>query len=289
MTLIQKGKNMEEKTDVMKLLENYGLHLLKEEKSPLTIEKYRRDIKKFLAFKGCQELDKKLVLRYKEMLLTKYAVSSINSMLVALNGFFKYIDRYDLIVKLCKVQQRVFCDESRELEKHEYLKLLECAKRQKKERILLILETLAGTGIRIGELPFITVRAVEDGRAEVRGKGKNRSILLSNALRSNLRGYIKRKGITNGPVFISRNGTPIHRSTVWREMKSLCVDAGIPVDKVFPHNMRHLFARVYYDMEKDIAKLADLLGHSSIETTRIYIISSGKEHLKQIEMLGLVI
>ena len=273
-----------------KLLEEYSAHLTMDERSKLTIEKYMRDITAFMAFAGEYEITKELVMDYKNKLIKdSYALRSINSMLASLNSFFDYIGWSDFKVKSLKVQQQLFCSEDKELSKAEYERLCKTAEKNHNERLKLIIQTICGTGIRVSELQFITVEAIKKGSTQVFCKGKNRKIFIVKELQKRLNYYIKRYSLETGPVFVTKTGKPINRSNIWREMKQLCKDANVNCKKVFPHNLRHLFARTFYKIEKDIAKLADILGHSSIETTRIYIISTGFEHLKKMESMRLVI
>ena len=271
-------------------LENYSLWLMKEEKSGLTIEKYIRDIARFLAFAQNRPVTKEVVMEYRDSLISRqYAVSSINSMLVALNRYFDYLGLPGLRVKLLKFQRAIFCPEEKELTREEYLRLVREAGKRGDKELSLILQTIASTGIRIGELKDITVSAVKEGKATVRSKNKSRTVFLPGKLRKYLLQYSRERRIEAGPVFQTRKGEAVNRCSVWRKMKELCRGAGVESGKVFPHNLRHLFARAYYQLEKDIAKLSDLLGHSSIETTRIYIMTSGREHRRQMEKLRLIL
>lgn len=271
-------------------LETYRLWLMKEEKSGLTIEKYIRDIARFLAFAQNRPVTKEVVMEYRDSLISRqYAVSSINSMLVALNRYFDYLGLPGLRVKLLKFQRAIFCPEEKELTREEYLRLVKEAGKRGDRELSLILQTIASTGIRIGELKDITVSAVKEGKATVRSKNKSRTVFLPGKLRKYLLQYSRERRIEAGPVFQTRKGEAVNRCSVWRKMKELCRGAGVESGKVFPHNLRHLFARAYYQLEKDIAKLSDLLGHSSIETTRIYIMTSGREHRRQMEKLRLIL
>lgn len=271
-------------------LETYRLWLMKEEKSGLTIEKYIRDIARFLAFAQNRPVTKEVVMEYRDSLISRqYAVSSINSMLVALNRYFDYLGLPGLRVKLLKFQRAIFCPEEKELTREEYLRLVREAGKRGDRELSLILQTIASTGIRIGELKDITVSAVKEGKATVRSKNKSRTVFLPGKLRKYLLQYSRERRIEAGPVFQTRKGEAVNRCSVWRKMKELCRGAGVESGKVFPHNLRHLFARAYYQLEKDIAKLSDLLGHSSIETTRIYIMTSGREHRRQMEKLRLIL
>ena len=263
--------------------------LEQEEKSQSTRQQYKRDLLRFFEFIGSTPVTKETVIRYKEELQKQYRPASVNAKLASLNGFLTFIGRSDLRVRQLKIQRRPFCSRERELSRGEYLRLISTAKKQENEKLALLIQTICGTGIRVSELQFITVEAVSAGEALISLKGKNRTILIAGKLRKALRSYAKRAGIFSGPIFITRTGRPLDRSNIWRMMKNLCADAGVEEKKVFPHNLRHLFARCFYSMDKDIARLADILGHSSINTTRIYIISSGQEHRRQIDALGLVV
>lgn len=269
---------------------SFRKHLVEEEKSDATIEKYIRDVKKFSSYAEEVEITKKTVISYKQHLLDEgYAVRSINSMLASINSLFGFLGWVDLKVKSLKIQQEIFCPEERELTRAEYERLCKTAQKRNNDRLCLILQTICSTGIRVSELPFITVEAVREGKAVVSLKGKTRVVFLLKNLRKKLRRYISESKITDGCVFITKNGKPISRSNIWREMKSLCKEAKVDSRKVFPHNLRHLFARIFYSLEKDIVKLADVLGHSSVNTTRIYIVSTGLEHRHCMEKMRLVI
>ena len=272
-----------------KEIEKFRNYLREEEKSENTMEKYIRDVTAFSAF--CDEtITKDTVIAYKQSLIDGgYAARSINSMIASLNSLFSFLGWYKLRVKSLKVQQQVFCPEEKELTKAEYERLCRTAERKQNERLCLILQTICGTGIRVSELQFITVEAVRKGEATVSLKGKTRSIFIVRDLQKKLLRYISEQKITAGAVFITRTGKTMSRTNIWREMKNLCIEAEVNPEKVFPHNLRHLFARVFYGIEKDIAKLADILGHSSINTTRIYIISTGTEHRQRMERMRLII
>lgn len=280
--------NEQQDTNYVSYLAKYLCYLKEEEKSKATQEMYGREISAFLSFAN-GEISKDSVLCYKEKLEDSYQANTINAKLAALNGFFTFLDRPDLKVRQVRVQRRVFCEEGKELSKEEYFRLVEAAKSKKNERLSLLLQAICGTGIRVSELCFITVEAVCAGQATVRLKGKTRTILIGRKLEKALKAYIKEKGIVSGPVFVTKSGKPLDRSNIWKMMKALCKSAGIDEKKVFPHNLRHLFAKLFYKAEKDISRLADVLGHTSINTTRMYIISSGKEHMRQIDALGLIV
>lgn len=273
------------------LLEKYENYLYEEEKSPATIQKYMRDLSKLSSFANGREISKQLVIEYKQHLRDagEYKTSSINSFLVAANRFFEYMDCYELKVKTFKMQKETFVPETRELSKEEYKKLVRAAEQSGKIRISMIIQTICATGIRVSELPAITVQAVKRGMATIRCKGKERQILIPRELQVRLLRYIRRQGIRRGVVFRTRGGKAVDRTSIWREMKKLCEEARVNSDKVFPHNLRHLFARTFYGMYQDIVKLADMLGHSNIETTRIYLKESYSEHQKQLQNMGLLV
>ena len=272
-----------------KAIAEFKKHLILEERSEITIEKYIRDVKVFSAYTQNAAITKETVIAYKKHLQENYAVRSVNSMLASINSLFAFLNWHDLKVKSLKLQQQVFCPEEKELTKAEYARLCRTAERKHNERLNLILQTICGTGIRVSELQYITVEAVKHGEAVVNCKAKTRSVFIVKELKHKLLRYAAEQNIKNGMVFVTRTGKPISRTNIWREMKALCEEANVNPQKVFPHNLRHLFARVFYGIEKDIAKLADILGHSSINTTRIYIISTGTEHRKRMENMRLII
>ena len=269
-------------------LDEYEKFLIREEKSAATMEKYVRDVAAFLSYVGGKVLDKELVVEYKKSLEEKkYQISSINSMLASLNNFLMFLGHPEFKVKMLKLQRKIYSEEERELNKADYMKLLEATKNQK--QLNLIFQTICGTGIRVSELKYFTVEGIKKGKLSVYCKNKIRPILVPEKLRKSLINYAKEKNIRSGCIFVTRTGKPLDRSNIWKKMKKICKSAGVNALKVFPHNFRKLFAKIYYKMEKDIAKLADILGHGSIETTRIYIMTTGLEHRRQIEKLGLVI
>lgn len=270
-------------------LAKFKVHLYGDEKSKATVKKYLRDVGNFLNFCPEREIGRSVILEYKDSLAKKYTTASANSMLCALNSYLSFIGKGELKVKLFRIQKKTFCPEDRELTRKEYQRLVHTAGSQGKRRLWLILQTVCATGMRVSELSAVTVEAARKGEATVICKGKTRRIFLVSKLCKLLLGYAKSKNITTGPVFITRNGACVDRSNVWREMKKLCRAAGVCENKVFPHNLRHLFARIFYEAEKDISSLADILGHSSINTTRIYIISSGKAHRRKMENMRLII
>ena len=263
-------------------------YMHREEKSRATQEKYLRDVNAFCDFVNGREISKELVVEWKKRLTERgYALRSVNSMLASLNCFLGFLGMQSCRVKYIRAQRQTYCAEDRELTKTEYVRLLAASK--KNEQLNLVIQTICGTGIRVSELQYFTVEAVGQGEIAVKCKNKTRTILVPGKLRSMLLNYAKRHGILGGAIFRGRNGLPLDRSSIWRRMKKLCNAAGVKASKVFPHNLRKLFARTFYKIEKDIAKLADILGHSSINTTRIYIMTTGAEHRRRIEKLGLVI
>lgn len=263
-------------------------YLIREEKSTATVEKYLRDARAFVGYVGDKAITKEVVMGYKKYLQMKeYAVRSINSMLASLNSLLDYLGWPDCKVKAIKQQKQVYCAEEKELSKAEYMRLLEAAKN--KPQLQLVMKTICGTGIRVSELKYFTVEDVEQGEVIVDCKGKTRTILVPGKLQKQLLDYARKEKIRSGVIFVTRNGKPLNRSSIWTQMKALCEEAGVNPGKVFPHNLRKLFARTFYGIEKDIAKLADILGHSSINTTRIYIMTTGIEHRRKIERLGLVV
>ncbi|MBP1586920.1 MAG: tyrosine-type recombinase/integrase [Clostridia bacterium] len=271
------------------LLSEFQAKLIDDEKSKYTIEKYLRDVRQFMVFSEQKNVDKALVVSYKAMLKDSYTVESANSMLASINAFFRFVGWLDIIVKQYRVQKKVFCEEEKELTREEYLRLVRAAEHQHNERLSLLLQTICSTGIRISELQYITVEAVRTGKAIVSCKNKTRSIFIVKKLQNLLISYCERNSIKTGQIFVTKTGNPINRSNVWREMKAVCKEAGVNPQKVFPHNLRHLFARVFYGIEKDLAKLADIMGHSNINTTRIYIIATGIEHKRKMENMKLLI
>ena len=268
----------------------FAIYLKSEEKSENTVEKYIRDVRAFATYIGESEITKESVISYKNKLISdKYAVRSINSMLASINGLFSFLGWGDLKVKSIKLQRQIYCPEEKELTKTEYMRLVNTAKQKGNGRLNLLIQTICGTGIRVSELQYITVETVKCGETVVSLKGKTRSVFFVRELQKKLLRYAAEQRITTGAIFITRNGKPMSRTNIWREMKNLCEQAGVNPQKVFPHNLRHLFARTFYSIEKDIAKLADILGHSSINTTRIYIITTGNEHRKRMENMRLII
>lgn len=268
-------------------LEKFEAYLYERENAAATIRKYLTDIRTFFQYlNGGFTIDKRTVLSYKEWLIKSYTVNSTNSMLAALNQFLDFLGMGILKVKRIKVQKNLFLQEEKELTMEEYKKLLKTAREEGKEQLALCMETIASTGIRISELAFFTIEAMKKEQIEISNKGKYRRIFLPNDLRKKLLQYANKQGIGQGPIFVTRNGKPKSRSSIWREMKSLKEKAGIDGSKIFPHNLRHLFARQYYEVTKDLAGLGDLLGHSSLNITRIYTSNTGKIYQKQLDLVN---
>lgn len=296
-------------------IERYRQYLKQEERAPATISKYLHDIRLFLEYRGGDGKDKAEksgehaeqlslqasartgprslsrddVLGFKEQLVKNYQPRSVNSMLAALNGFFAFMGWGDLRVKFIKIQRQIICEEERELSREEYYRLVKEAEKRGRERLSLALQTLCGLGLRISELKAVTAGAVRSGKLRILNKGKGRTVYMGRTLQARLLAYMKRKKIKTGEVFTTRTGRGLNRSNLWREMKRLCEKSGVSWNKIFPHNLRHLFARTFYAAQKDVVRLADIMGHSNIETTRIYTASSGREYRKKIEELGLVL
>ena len=272
----------------IKKIEEYADYLYQEEKSAATREKYLRDAKAFGIYANGNEITKELVLDWKKQLIESgYAVRSINSMLASVNSLLDFLGLSNCKVKNIRTQRQTYCAEDQELTKAEYLRLLAASKQN--EQLNLVIQTICGTGIRVSELRYFTVEAIRRGEVTVDCKNKTRTIIVPGKLKNILLNYAKRQGITAGAIFVTRSGKDLNRSNIWSAMKKLCETAGVKPSKVFPHNLRKLFARTFYGIEKDIAKLADILGHSSINTTRIYIMTTGVEHRRKIERLGLIV
>ena len=267
----------------------YARFLREEERAPATIEKYLHDIRTFIAWLDSRPVTKELAAQWKERLLEDGAApATVNTKISALNGLFKFLGREDCCVKFLRLQRQVFRDRSRELTREEYLRLLENARNTGKERLALLMEAVCSTGIRVSEVRALTVEAVRAGQACIRLKGKIRTILLPGKLCRKILKYAQKKKITFGEVFLTEGGKSLSRKQIWREMKALCAGAGVEPSKVFPHNLRHLFATTFYRVSRDIVKLADVLGHSSIETTRIYLVTTGAEHERYLNQLRLI-
>ena len=268
----------------------YGRFLRQEDRSTGTVEKYLRDVRGFFAWLDGAPVTQEEVIQWREYLLkANYAPVTVNSMLAALNGLFKYLGCADCRGKFIKIQRRLYRNPERELTRNEYARLVTAARSQGKERLVLLMEAICATGIRVSEVKHLTVEAARSGRAEVALKGKIRTILIPRKLARKLLNYARKNKTASGEIFLTGSGKPLSRRQISAEMKALCKDAGVKETKVFPHNLRHLFATVFYKACKDIARLADVLGHSSIETTRIYLLTSGKEHARALEGLGLIL
>ena len=270
------------------IIESFNCYLINEEKAQATVNKYMHDVSEFEAWLGEQELCKAEVLAYKAYLCEHFAPASVNAALSSLNSFFNFMEWYDLRVKNLKIQKQIFASTDKELTKAEYDRLLQAARQKKNERLYLLMQTICSTGIRVSEVRYVTVEAVARGIAEINCKGKRRQVFLPKQLCKILKQYVKEQKIKSGAVFITKNGKPLDRSNIWSDMKKLCKAANVSEKKVFPHNLRHLFARTYYSLQKDIVRLADILGHSSVNTTRIYTMETGEIHRRQIQKLGLL-
>ncbi|MSB20577.1 tyrosine-type recombinase/integrase [Flavonifractor plautii] len=267
----------------------YGLYLKQEERTPATLEKYLRDVRAFACWLNGAAVTKDAVTGWKERLLAeRRAPSTVNAALSALNGLFRFLGWEGCRARFVKVQRRLFRDPARELTRPDYERLIAAARELGRERLALVMETICATGVRVSEVRYFTVEAVRQGRAEISLKGKVRVILIPTKLARKLLKYAKKNKTASGEIFLTGNGKSLSRRQIWAEMKRLCAHAGVEPSKVFPHNLRHCFATAYYRAYKDIAKLADVLGHSSIETTRIYLLTSGAEHQRQLDRLGLV-
>ena len=265
-------------------------HLQARERRPATVEKYCREVRAFAReLPPGQPVTKERVLAWKAEQARRHAPGTVNGKIAALNAFFTFLHWVDCKVKPLRRQRELFRDPGRELDKRDYLRLLSTARKTGNWRLYYLMETLASTGVRVSEVQYITVQSLRAGQVWVEGKGKDRLVLLTPKLCKALSKYCRQRGIASGPVFVTRTGRPLDRSNIWKELQALCRKAGVEARRVFPHNFRHLFARAFYALEKDIAKLADLLGHASVETTRIYIMESGAEHKRQVERLGLVL
>lgn len=270
-------------------LRAFAEQLRKDERSAGTIEKYLRDVRKFFCWLADRTLEKAQASAWRTQLLTDgYAPETVNSMIVALNRFLEVIGRGDCRIHTLRIQRKLFRRQERELTRVEYERLVQTAERKGQVRLALLLEAIAATGIRVSEVKYLTVEAAKAGRAEISLKGKIRVVLLPNKLRRKLLKYAKKQKIVSGEIFLTRNGRGLSRKQIWAEMKMLCKRAGVAANKVFPHNLRHLFAREFYKICRDVVKLADVLGHSSMETTRIYLLSTGEEHVRQLDRLRLI-
>ncbi len=272
------------------IISEFASYLQKEERAKATIQKYLYHVKAFGDWLAGGNITKEAVIRWKECLQKQGRCAvTVNGALAALHSLFVFLDCSELCVKYLKVQRQTFRDTARELSKQEYLRLVRAAEQKGDMRLSLLLETVCGTGVRVSEVRYITVEAIKKGRVDVALKGKIRTILIPEKLCRKLLGYVKKQKIAFGEVFITKSGKGLSRGQIWSAMKNLCRVAGVEEGKVYPHNLRHLFARMYYQFSKDIVRLADILGHSSVETTRIYLISTGAEHRQELEQLGLIL
>ena len=286
--IIEKEDKEVKKKITLKTIKKFEYYLISEEKSKATIEKYMRDITMFYKNLSSEKIvDKEATVAYKQKLLELYQPSSMNSMLVSLNRFLDFIKLSECKVKLNKIQKRNFGDENKELTKEEYKRLLQAAKSRRNYQLYALLQTICATGIRVSEHKYITVESIKKGKTTIINKGKVREIIIPTELQKILSHYCCINQIKTGSIFVSRNGNPLDRSNIWTAMKSLCHDAHVDPSKVFPHNLRHLFAITYYRLEKDLDTLASLLGHSSINTTRIYTLKSGKNCLQTLSRMNL--
>jgi site-specific recombinase XerD len=276
------------KTITDDLIEKFKYYLINEEKASATLEKYMRDIRTFSQWISGKDFDKQKVLDYKEYLIGKFAPASVNSVLSSLNSFFEFNNWHDMKVKMLKIQKQIFAQKDKELSKAEYERLLDCAKAKCNQRLYLLMQTICSSGIRVSELKYITVESIRLKKASINCKGKMRIVILPKELCRMLTEYAKAKKITSGSVFVTKTGKPLDISTIWKMMKALCESARVSKYKVFPHNLRHLFARTFYTLQKDIVRLADILGHSSVNTTRIYTMETGEIHRRKIQKLGLL-
>lgn len=279
---------MSENPALTKQLEDYKMYLKENEKSPLTIEKYVHELTCFLKFLKGDAISKGKVLEYREFLQNRNQAGTVNGKLSAIHAYLEYAGLSWCKVRFLKIQRKVFLDDDRELSQAEYHRLLETAQSHKNSRLYHVMLTICGTGIRVSELRFMTTESLHTGKVEICMKGKTRTVLLPKALLKKLRAYAKACGIHSGLLFRTRNGRFLDRSNICHDMKKLCKEAMVNPRKVFPHSLRHLFARTYYAIEKNLAHLADILGHSSIETTRIYVAAGVREHERTLEKMHLI-
>ena len=279
---------MEPRKITEETLAAFARQLGEEERSPATLEKYLREVRQFAAFLGGREVTRDLAAAWREELSARQSPATVNGKLTALDRLLAFLGWEDCRVKHLRVQRQLFRDSARELSREEYARLVETARRLGRGRLSLLMETICATGIRVSEVRYITAEAVREGRTEIALKGKIRTILLPGKLCRKLEKYARQKKITSGELFLTRSGRPMSRKQIWAEMPGVCRAAGVAPSKVFPHNLRHLFARCFYRVSRDVAKLADVLGHSSIETTRIYLISTGAEHARTLDQLRLI-
>ena len=282
-------RKKEKRIITTELIRHYAVSLREQEKAMATIQKYTHDLTVLCDYLDGDALTKATLIGWKEYLTEQYAPASVNTMLAAMNNLLDFYGWPDLKVKPLKIQKSMFCDEGKELTRGEYIRLIHAAEKEGNERLALVIQTICATGIRVSELKFITAEAVQSGRTEISNKGKRRTVFLPDKLRRLLKKYLQKQQRKDGPVFVTRTGKALDRSNIWRDMKALCESAGVEPGKVFPHNLRHLFARTYYTLEKDLSRLADILGHSNVSTTRIYTVESGGVHARQMERMGLII
>ncbi len=279
---------MEERRLTAAILKSFQAELIKQERAPATIEKYMHDIRTFYSWLGNREVTSETVHEWKKSLTERFSPGTVNGKLAALNALFTFTGWTDCRARSLKLQRRAFRDDACELTRDEFYRLVATAERLGKDRLALLLEAIGSTGVRVSEVKYFTVESARLGRAEIALKGKIRTILLPGKLCRKLLKYARKQKIASGEIFLTRSGKPINRKQIWAEMKALCKQAGVEPGKVFPHNLRHLFAQTFYHQTHDVVKLADVLGHSSLSTTRIYLISTGAEHRKELEKLQLV-
>ena len=277
-TIIVNKENIEK-------IKNFKNDLIKREKERATAEKYARDVRLFAEYLSGRKMTKELSVEYKNRLKATRAPASVNAAVAGLNSFFAFCGRHDLKLKSLKFSRSSFADKEREMTAAEYNRLLSAAK-EKSERLYLLMQTACSCGLRVSEIRFITCESLMIRSATVALKGRVRTVLLPGKLCKMLIKYAKKNKIKSGPVFITRTGRPLDRFYIWRSMKALCKKANVSEKKVFPHNLRHLFARTYYKVHKDLLRLSELLGHVSMNTTRIYTAESSDIHRTRIEMLG---
>lgn len=271
-------------------IDAYGIYLRSEERSSGTIEKYLRDVKNFYRWLKGRPVSKELAAEWKKSLLSEgYAPVTVNSMIAALNGLFRFLGWDHCRIRFLKLQRRLFREDKKELSRREYQNLVKTALRKGKKGLALLMETICATGIRVSEVRYITVETAKKRKAEISLKGKIRCIFIPGKLAKKLLKYAEREKICGGEIFVTKEGKSLSRRKIWGEMKKLAKEAGVEESKVFPHNLRHLFARTFYRMDHDLVRLADVLGHSSIETTRLYLVTTGTEHEKQMNRMGLLI
>lgn len=281
---------MKEYRLTLEMLESYREHLYREERAPATIEKYVRDTRSFVLFLNGRPVCKERAIEWRDLLLDNGRTPvTVNAKLSALNGLFHFLGWENCRIRFLKIQRRIFRERSKELTREEYLRLLETAQNAGQERLELLMEAICSTGIRVSEVRYLTVEAAQMGQAVIQLKGKIRTILLPRKLCRKLLKFAKKQEVAVGEIFLSKGGKSLSRKLIWQEMKRLCAKAGVEPSKVFPHNLRHLFATAFYQICRDIVKLADVLGHSSVETTRLYLLTTGAEHARYLEQLRLMI